>query len=429
MAEQSILIIDIKTELIQKISAVLEPEGYSLFSANSGEAGVDLAKKVRPALIFVNAGISEGMRGLEICKTIHEAEELMHIPLVILTPRNVIITERDRELYGIVDYVTYFFNSEDLRRKTEDLISFRKTGEEPQSTNIPADEQKEEQIAETGNDDHIENKELNAEPDMPEPESIDIHRPEQTSDGFTEAVPPAVEEKKEWEEGETENEPGGEADLLIPSLAEEEDTSASKKKKLQKWVFFLSLVIILIVIVAGGIIFYEDISPRSFFQKSQPEIIPPSFPDEQQTVNIVPPDESLKRQGEEEKTAPPPENTIPPQAIEENKPPPSREKQSAQATGREKPKPSPLQDYEVKPGQKVVYAVQIGVFTQETNAASLVRQYKDKGYSTWLYKGTASKGASLYRVLIGKFEHEKDAKKHAETIHARENIPVVLFKE
>ena len=423
MAEHSILIIDINTELIQKISAVLEPEGYSLFSANSGEAGVDLAKKVRPALIFVNAGISEGMRGLEICKTIHEAEELVHIPLVILTPRNVIITERDRELYGIVDYVTYIFNSEDLRRKTEDLISFRETGEEPQPADIPADEQREEQAAETENDERRENQEPDdAQPDMPEPEAIDTRIPERTPDGITEEVASAAEEK---EEGETESEPRGEADLLIPSLSDEEYASAYKKKKLQKSVFFVSLVIILIVIGAGGIIFYEDISPRSLFQKSQPEIIPPSSPGEQQTVNTVPPDVTPKPQAEEEKTSPLP----PPQVIEEKKTPSAGEKQSAQAAGREKPAPSPRQNSEVKPVQKAVYAVQIGVFKQEANAASLVRQYKDKGYSTRLYKTLTSKGAPLYRVLIGKFEHETDAKKHAETIHARENIPVVLFKE
>ena len=197
------------------------------------------------------------------------------------------------------------------------------------------------------------------------------------------------------EEGETESEPRGEADLLIPSLSDEEYENAYKKKKLQKSVFFVSLVIILIIIGAGGIIFYEDISTRSLFQKSQPEIIPPSSPGEQ-AVNTIPPDESPKPQAEEEKTAPP---------------------------------PPPQQKSEVKPVQKAVYSVQIGAFKQEANAASLVRQLKDKGYSTWLYKGTISKGAPLYRVLIGKFEHEKDAKKHAETIHARENIPVILFKE
>jgi len=426
MAEHSILIIDINTELIQKLSAVLKPEGYSLFSANSGEAGVDLAKKVRPALIFVNAGISEGMRGLEICKTIHETEELAHIPLVILTPRNVIITGRDRELYGIVDYVTYIFNSEDLRRKTEDLISFRETGEGPQPTAIPAAEQGDGQAAETGNDNRRENQEPDTQPDMPEPESMDAHIPEQTPDGITEAAPAAVEEK---EEGETESEPRGEADLLIPSLSDEEYASAYKKKKMQKSVFFISLVIILIVIGAGGIIFYEDISPRSLFQKSQPEITPPSSPGEQQAVNIVPPDVTPKPQAEEEKTVPPPKNTMPPQVIEEKKPSPSREKQSTQAAGKEKPAVSLQQNADVKLVQKAAYSVQIGVFKQEANAVSLVRQYKDKGYSTRLYKGITSKGAPLYRVLIGKFEHEKDAKKHSETIHARENIPVVLFKE
>lgn len=422
--KQNILIIDVNTELIRKVREALEPDGYSFISANSGEAGIELAKEARPSLIFVNAGISEGMRGLEICKAIHEAEELAGTPLVILTPRNVIITGRDRELYGIVDYVTYIFNAEDLRRKTRDLVSLQiEQGTQPGE--LPEEDQsKGQDIASSADDQEWGDQEFAVQPESPglQPTGPDI--PEQTDENIPEDAPAASEEKAgSHSDGD---------DLGSPSLSTEEYEHAYRGKRFRRSAFLISFVILLAVVAAGAIIYYEDFWSIPFFQMSQPDTLSPPSPGEQQEADPVHREEQMLPPAGVEDTATPPETAPTSPVIEERPAVTPKDKQPVRAAGSARTAPPPVQKPQAKPAEKtegIVYSVQIGVFRQETNAATLVSQYRDKGYSTWLYKGVTNRGAPLYRVLIGKFEQENDAKKQAETIHARENIPVVLFRK
>lgn len=72
----------------------------------------------------------------------------------------------------------------------------------------------------------------------------------------------------------------------------------------------------------------------------------------------------------------------------------------------------------------VYYGVQIGAFSSKDNAAQLVSEFKEKGYSdTHIVKKD-----QLYKVLIGKFEQYADALSYSTVLQKSEGISVWVIK-
>jgi two-component system, cell cycle response regulator DivK len=430
MADKSILIIDTNKDQIQKITSMLGAEGYACFSALAGEAGIDLAKKTNPALIFINAAISAGMRGLEICKTIHEMNELNDVPIIILTPRKVIITKRDSDLYGIVDFLSYAFTEGELISKTKDFLS-RFLAEKKSEEQIPADEQHAEHISDSEQSEQPLDQHAAVQTDLPELQPSDAGIFDQVFEDTQEKGPDTVSKEREEIkiESAVSQEGATEAGLTIPPLPEDEPVSEDQQKSTRKPIFMVSLFIILIVITAGVILFYEDISDLPLFQKSRPELIQPPVPAEQPAVTLPSSNELQKPQQGEEGAAPPVNGQPKPQPVEEKKAQVPQEKQKAEVTKKATPVLPPTPLPEEKSDKKETYSVQIGVFKNEANANSLAIKFDSKGYHARVHTGKAKDQSPIYRVLIGKFRNDKDAKQHAEKIHSGENIPVILYKE
>jgi len=426
MPDHNILIIDTNKDHIRKITSVLEAEGYACLSALSGEAGIDLAKNTKPALIFINAAISVGMRGLEICKTIHEMNELNNVPVIILTPRKVIITGRDSDLYGIVDYLSYAFSAGELISKTKDFLSRSRTEEIPEEE-IPTDKQQAEHIPDVGQLEHTEDQFIAVQPDIPELQPADAETFDRVSEDTEGKVPDMVSgegEEIKFDSAVPEEKPAETGLATSPP----DSFIETERKSSRKPVFIVMIVTFVIVVTAGIFLFYDEISYLSFFQISQPEIIKPLAPAEQQAVTSPPSDNLQKPQTGEE--SPAPVNDQPkPQPVEEKKPQAPQEKQKTESAKKVKPVLPATPLPEEKSVKKTVYSVQIGVFKDKANAISLAKKFESKGYPASVYTSKAKDQSPIHRVLIGNFDNEKDAKNHSEKIHAQENIPVVLFKE
>ncbi|MDP1758927.1 MAG: SPOR domain-containing protein, partial [Thermodesulfovibrionales bacterium] len=72
---------------------------------------------------------------------------------------------------------------------------------------------------------------------------------------------------------------------------------------------------------------------------------------------------------------------------------------------------------------------QLGAFKNTNNAEALAKDYKAKGYETFIQESAGKDKETLYRVLIGKFENKKEAVKLAKDIEAKEKVKAVIFKE
>ncbi len=56
-----------------------------------------------------------------------------------------------------------------------------------------------------------------------------------------------------------------------------------------------------------------------------------------------------------------------------------------------------------------------------------MKTYKGKGYEAFTDKGTTKDNASVYRVLIGKFENRKEALRLSAQIETKEKIKTTIF--
>ena len=62
----------------------LEKEGFSVFTAKTGKAGLELAKKEQPDAIILNSSMPD-RDGFEVCKALKESQETRFIPILILS--------------------------------------------------------------------------------------------------------------------------------------------------------------------------------------------------------------------------------------------------------------------------------------------------------------------------------------------------------
>lgn len=86
MAKEKILIIEDEGDILELIQFNLTKEGYQVFTAGSGEAGVDLARRHLPSLVLLDLMLP-GMDGLEVCRLLKGDERTASIPVVMLTAK------------------------------------------------------------------------------------------------------------------------------------------------------------------------------------------------------------------------------------------------------------------------------------------------------------------------------------------------------
>ena len=73
-----------------------------------------------------------------------------------------------------------------------------------------------------------------------------------------------------------------------------------------------------------------------------------------------------------------------------------------------------------------IYSVQVGAFSSQQNATNLARRMKEKGYEARVTPFRSWSKNVLYTVRIGKYTHLETAKKKAEEVTAKENIPATV---
>lgn len=82
-----ILIIDDEDDIRDIISYNLEKEGFSVFSASNGLAGIETCKKEKPDLVILDV-MMPGMDGVEVCETLRRTPGLESVLICFLTARN-----------------------------------------------------------------------------------------------------------------------------------------------------------------------------------------------------------------------------------------------------------------------------------------------------------------------------------------------------
>ncbi len=86
MTRPSLLVIEDDEDIVELLRHNLEREGFQVWTAPSGEAGLDLAQSRLPSLILLDLGLP-GIQGLEVCRMLRSSRETSRIPIVMLTAK------------------------------------------------------------------------------------------------------------------------------------------------------------------------------------------------------------------------------------------------------------------------------------------------------------------------------------------------------
>ncbi len=100
MDKQKILVVDDHRTVGMLMEAVLKLRGFHVLYADSGAAGLELAQKEMPVLIFLDI-MMPGMDGFKVCELLKQDPATKSIPVVFLSARGeAVAIDRGKEVGG-----------------------------------------------------------------------------------------------------------------------------------------------------------------------------------------------------------------------------------------------------------------------------------------------------------------------------------------
>jgi two-component system, cell cycle response regulator len=129
-----ILIIDDSRLITQFGRNILTGVGHAVFTADSGEAGLDLALKEQPDLILLDV-ILPGKDGYQICEQLKNTESSHEIPVIMLTSKAEPADKIKGLVLGAVDYVTKPFDAGELIARVNTHLRIKELYEALQEKN------------------------------------------------------------------------------------------------------------------------------------------------------------------------------------------------------------------------------------------------------------------------------------------------------
>src|SRR5512146_65341 len=119
-----ILVIDDEPSIINLVSAYLKPEGYEVYTAADGNAGLKAARTFKPELIILDLMLP-GIDGIELLTRLRRESDVY---VIMLTAR----TDETDKIVGLSvgadDYVTKPFSPRELTARVKAALRRIKTG-------------------------------------------------------------------------------------------------------------------------------------------------------------------------------------------------------------------------------------------------------------------------------------------------------------
>lgn len=129
-----ILIIDDSRLIAQFGKSILSGKGHEVFTADSGEIGLELADREQPDLILLDV-ILPGMDGYQICHHLKTRVLSKDIPVIILTSKAEPADKIKGLELGAVDYVTKPFDAGELIARVNTHLRMKELYEALQDKN------------------------------------------------------------------------------------------------------------------------------------------------------------------------------------------------------------------------------------------------------------------------------------------------------
>jgi two-component system, sensor histidine kinase and response regulator len=121
---KKVMIVDDTPANIDLLYQTLEPEGYKISVAGTGEETLKLVPKIKPDLILLDVMLP-GIDGFETCQKLKEAPETANIPIIFITAK----AESEDIVKGFnlggADYLTKPFNQEEVCARIKTHLHFQ----------------------------------------------------------------------------------------------------------------------------------------------------------------------------------------------------------------------------------------------------------------------------------------------------------------
>lgn len=116
-----ILLIEDNEQLVKLYQGKLEDEGYEVYVAATGAAGLNLIQKKKPDLIILDIMLPGGINGFDVLERLKADRELKKIPVFVLT--NLESEEKVAKEIGATDYaIKAHVDPKDVLKKIRKIL-------------------------------------------------------------------------------------------------------------------------------------------------------------------------------------------------------------------------------------------------------------------------------------------------------------------
>jgi DNA-binding NtrC family response regulator len=129
-----LLLVDDNPINLRVLSDALEPAGYHLLIAPSGEVALKIAARAQPDLVLLDFMMPE-MNGLETCRRLKADEATRDIPVLFISARGEMETVVSGLHNGGVDFISKPFRAEEVLARVENHLRLRRLTRELQEKN------------------------------------------------------------------------------------------------------------------------------------------------------------------------------------------------------------------------------------------------------------------------------------------------------
>jgi CheY-like chemotaxis protein len=129
-----VLLVDDSPTVRRLGELILSQQGYSVYTAEDGEQGLEMAHKIRPAVILVDF-IMPNMNGHTFCRNIRQDKSMQDIPLILISSKGESIGQAFEKEFGVLYYFSKPFEPDDLIKKLEEVLKDVVTEEPPVEMN------------------------------------------------------------------------------------------------------------------------------------------------------------------------------------------------------------------------------------------------------------------------------------------------------
>ena len=116
MPIKKILVVDDSPTERHVLVDLLTKNGYQVITAESGEEGVEKAKKELPDLVLMDV-VMPGLNGYQATRTLTREESTKHIPIIVCTSKGQETDKIWGLRQGALDYMVKPINPEELLLK------------------------------------------------------------------------------------------------------------------------------------------------------------------------------------------------------------------------------------------------------------------------------------------------------------------------